>query len=74
MLDTTPGDKEHGKAQGIYLSWSLQVRLTFSHTRPLRAERKSGARKTPSVEDDMVREHLNTLDILKSIGHDGRHP
>lgn len=22
----------------------------------------------------MAREHLNTLDILKFIGHDGRHP
>jgi len=26
------------------------------------------------MEDDMVKQHLNTLDILKSIGHDGRHP
>ena len=58
------------------LSWpqSLLVRLDFRNPRSLRPVGKCGKMETSSVEEDQVREHLNKLDIRKSIEPDGMQP
>lgn len=44
---------------------SLLVRSAFRNLRPLRPAGKSGARKSFSVKEDQVREHLNELHTEK---------
>jgi len=43
------------------------IRLTFRHPRLLRPVGKSEARKTTLVKEDQIREHLNKLDMYKSM-------
>lgn len=49
----------------------LLVKLAFRNTRHLRPEGKSGTRKTPSVKESQAREHLNVLNISKTVRPDG---
>lgn len=54
---------------------SLLVRLVFRSPRLLKPVRKSGPRKTLLlVKEDQVREHLNKLDIHKSMRPEQMHP
>lgn len=57
-------------------SQSLLVRLAFRKPRSLRPEGKCQARESSSslVEKDRVGEHLNKLDIYRSMGSDGMCP
>lgn len=57
------------------MSWSLLVRLAFKNLGPLRArpEKVRNKDSLPLVEEDQVKEHLNKLDIQKSIGPDRMH-
>jgi len=52
--------------------WSLLV-LAFSNPRALRPVGNTGTKKTALLEGGSSREHVNTLDGHKSMGHDVMH-
>ena len=53
---------------------SLPVRFALRNSRPLKPKGKSGARHASSVEEDLVKEHLNNLDVHKSPWPFGMQP
>lgn len=69
-------DVEKAELFNAFLPWSLLVRLTFISSKKvfLQTIRKVWRKKhIPLVKEDQVREHLNRLDIGKSMGPNGMH-